>query len=218
MIKIILSIIFAGISIASFVFYTKPLYIEQQNIQTQLRRYENALAKARAASARMDLLASARNNIQNDLRDKLNVMVPVNAVDNIQLILDIEGIANKYNVLLKQVDISKSGVQETNSNKQNSLDINVGSTSNNLIKNLEVSFAVEASYNNFLNFLLDLEHNLRIVDIVELSIDAESRSTGADVFQSGLQDNAGDQQVKNIPTDKIYTFNIVLRTYWIEDK
>ncbi len=218
MIKIILSIIFAGISIASFVFYTKPLYAEQQNIQTQLKRYENALAKARAASARMDLLASARNNIQSDLRDKLDVMVPVNAVDNIQLILDIEGIANKYNVLLKQVDISKSGSQETNSDKQNSLDINVGSTSNDLVKSLEVSFAVEASYDNFLNFLLDLEHNLRIVDIVELSLDAEGRSTGADVFQSGLQDNTEDQQAQNMPTDKIYTFNIVLRTYWIEDK
>jgi len=112
MIKIILSIIFLGISVGSFVFYTKPVYIEQQDKKSQLARYDSALQKARAASNKMDSLVSARNNIPSELRDKLNVMVPVNAVDNIQLILDIEGIANKYNVLLKQVDISRSDLRK----------------------------------------------------------------------------------------------------------
>ena len=218
MIKIILSIVFAGISIATFVFYTKPLYAEQKTVMAKLERYDSALSKAKLASRKMDELTTLRNQIPQTAKDKLNVLMPVNAVDNIQLILDIEGIANKYNVVLKKVDISSKTAQ--NDNLENSIGFDIASANTELQKNLEVSFEMDATYDDFLNFLVDLEHSLRIVDIVSLSFDSKSvGSATSDVFESGLDDTGGVSNGNNTnPEAPRYTFQIALRTYWVDDK
>lgn len=218
MIKIILSVIFAGISIVTFIFYTKPLYAEQKLVAAQLDRYDAALSKANLASAKMDALTSLRNQIPQSEKDKLNVLMPVNAVDNIQLILDIEGIAKKYDVTLKKVDISYKANQ--GEEEENTIGFNMGPAGSDLQKNLEVSFEMDATYDDFLNFLVDLEHSMRIVDIVSLSFDSNSLdSASANVFDSGLQDSRVSQgEAAANKSARRYTFQVALRTYWVDVK
>ena len=104
---------------------------------------------------------------------------------------------------------------------ENSIGFDIGASNTELQKNLEVSFEMDATYDDFLNFLIDLEHSLRIVDIVSLSFDSKTvGSATSDVFESGLGDANGNQNDNDSanPEAPRYTFQIALRTYWVDDK
>ncbi len=219
MVKIILSIVFVGISIASFVFYIKPTYAHINTNKALLNNYDAALSKARQVQEKINELVAKRNEMSNDDLNRLSKMVPTN-VDNIQLILDIEGIAKQYNMKMQKVNISQAAKKKEEQNAQ--ARINVGVAQDDLLKSLELSFEVVSNYDEFIKFIVDLEHSLRIVDIVSLQVSAD-RQSYTDSFESGISDSSFANQ-GGIATDSIsskepiYTFSIVLKTYWVNNK
>lgn len=213
MTKLILATVFSIISILVFVFFTKPQYGTIREKQALLERINTEIENANKALSKFDALSQAYNSISQEEKQKLATMIPVNSVDNIQLILDIEGIANQYNVLLEKVDISRA-IRRNTTNKapKNKVGINVGASSKQLVNRLEIGFTVDATYDDFIRFLLDLEHSLRIVDLVELNFQTDTK--GQNTTQPVIQLNENN----NLPKDERYKFNMVLRTYWIDDK
>ena len=108
-------------------------------------------------------------------------MLPT-AVDNIRLILDISTIAGLHGMKLKNIKIS-SGPSSDEKNNPLVVDERKYGT-------IGIGFSVTSSYNEFLNFLNDLEHNLRVTDIVSLNIRPNKMG--------------------------IYDFTLDLKTYWMK--
>ncbi len=115
-------------------------------------------------------------------KDRLEEILPDN-VDNIHLIIDINNIAARHGLSLKNVQLGS--VSDAASSRTASA---VGA-SGDAIGSVSLGFTLSASYDDFLSFLQDLEHSLRVVDVEQIKFGASD---------TGLSD---------------YTLSI--RTYWL---
>jgi Tfp pilus assembly protein PilO len=185
--NIITPVILIIISIGSFFIYTDKVYRGEnsdasrtiQSLQTEDAEYQTALKNANKIKAKRQALVDRMNAISLDDMTKLEKLLP-NNIDNIQLIIDMNNIADKHNLTLKGAKLDKE--LKADSNKLGADD--------NLYSTVGISFSVTSSYENFQNFLKDLEKSLRLVDITDLSINAS-------------------------PTG-LYEYSVSLKTYWLK--
>lgn len=147
------------------------------DLKNELAKYQNiANSSNQIVAARNDLIAK-KNKITDTDQARLSKLLPSN-IDNIRLIIEINKIAQKRNLVLK--NISVGDVKTSNSIGQDTSAYGV----------LSMKFSVNSSYDNFLNFLSDLETNLRLLDITDISFN--STDTG------------------------FYDFNVSFNTYWLK--
>ncbi|KKW42874.1 MAG: hypothetical protein UY93_C0007G0003 [Parcubacteria group bacterium GW2011_GWA1_56_13] len=184
--RILLPSILIAAAIGLFVMYTNNAYQGPEGIkslQTQVSAFDEALNKAQDLKSSRDKLISKRNTFSEENVQKLERILPDN-VDNIRFVIDINGIAARRNLSLKNVALGT--VSDAKSGRSA---LAVGS-SGDPVGSAEISFALSATYDEFLSFLQDLEHSLRIVDIEKISF--KSSDTG----------------------DK-YEYALTVRTYWL---
>lgn len=180
--RFLFPIILVIAAIGLFVLYTNPTYQALKGSQATVAAYNDALDKSQELRALRDKLQSARNAFSPEDEQKLVRLLP-DQVDNIRLIIDINNIAARRGLAVSNValgEVSQSSAAATS--------LAVGPSSDP-IGSVSLGFSVTASYEDFLAFLQDLEHSLRILDVEKLSFD-------------GAQ---GDK----------YSFEIAIRTYWL---
>jgi len=194
MTKTILSIIFIGASIMLFVLYVRPTYDQVQNNRADVARFDEALAKTKEIQDLKSSLLTRYNLFAGDNLDRLQKMLP-DHVDNVRLVLDMDGIASRYGIRIQNV-----GVQETNKDSSDASGtiLNGGTSQNKPYQSLTLQFEVISTYDEFVLLMRDLESSLRIVDLVSLSVKPRS------------------EKIESLSTTQpIYTFGVSLRTYWL---
>jgi Tfp pilus assembly protein PilO len=180
--RLLLPIILTIAAIGLFVAWTNPTYQGLKATQTKVAAYDDALDKSQELKGLRDKLQSARNAFSPEDEQKLVRLIPDN-VDNIRLIIDINNIAARRGLSLSSVVL---GEVSNASTEQNALSIG---PSGDPLGSVSLGFSVVASYEDFLVFLQDIEHSLRILDVEKLSF----ASAGAGK----------------------YTFSLTIRTYWL---
>ncbi|PIT91031.1 hypothetical protein COU17_02555 [Candidatus Kaiserbacteria bacterium CG10_big_fil_rev_8_21_14_0_10_49_17] len=186
MIKVLTPILLVIATVGIFLGYINPAYAEIQALRADEEQFNQALERARELQSVRDALLSRYNTFAKDDIDRLEKLLP-DHIDNVRLILDIDGIASKYNMRTRNVTIS----QGNNSRSSSQNETAVVSVDTNPYGSVVIEFSVAATYEDFLRFLHDLESSLRVVDLVGLS------------FQS---DVSGD----------LYEFAVSLKTYWLK--
>ncbi len=186
--NLITPIILIIISIGAFFGYIDPNYRGEnlsngnrsiQNLQAEDDEYQKALNDAQAIRERRQSLMDKKGAMSLTDLEKLEKLLPDN-IDNIKLVIDIKNIAEKHNLTLKNIKLDTAVKSDSGQLGQD----------NSKYGTVGLSFSVTSSYDNFQNFLTDLEKSSRLVDIVDLSV------TGNDTG--------------------IYDFSIGLRTYWLK--
>ncbi len=188
----ILPIILIASSFAVFFGYIDPNYKNGVNtagsdyskadivfLKSELAKYDDILNSSTKIISQRDILIAKKNTITNDDTKRLEKLLPSN-IDNIRLILEISKIAEGRGLVAKNILVGDT--LKTTSDT-------IGET-NTPYGILSLKFTVNSSYNNFLNFLRDLEKNLRLLDITDISFNATD---------SGF-----------------YDFNVSLNTYWLK--
>lgn len=173
-------------AVGLFAMYTNNAYQGPggiKSLQAQVSAFDEALNKAQELKSNRDQLISKRNTFSTDNVQKLERILPDN-VDNIRFVIDINGIAARRNLSLKNVSLGT--VSDAKSGRSA---LSVGS-SGDPVGSAEISFALSATYDEFLAFLQDLEHSLRIVDIEKISLKSS---------------DIGDK----------YEYSLTIRTYWL---
>lgn len=158
-----------------------PLLSERRDLNTAL---ENS-NKLREASQE---LVDRYNELADSDKAGIDRLLP-DRVDNVQLVIDINSIADKYGMTIKNVKI-RTDEEVTTARTTTRAATTRRSTNSTAEKRAYISFTVTGNYNQLRNFLTDLARSLRLVDVTELSF------------------TAGDQD--------LYQFNVELRTYWLE--
>ncbi len=176
-------ILFAS-AIALFVLWTNPTYQGTKEIRAQVSSYNDALDKSQELRVTRDEKVAAFNTFEPEEKKRLESILPDN-VDNIHLIIDIDNIAARHGLALKDVSL---GTISDGTKTRSAL---VVGASGSAVGSVELGFSFSASYDDFLAFMEDLEHSLRVMDIEKIS------------FASG-----------DIKTDQ-YDFTLVVRTYWL---
>ena len=145
-------------------------------------QYSSALGSASQLIAGRDKIQNDYNKISQMDRDRLGKMIP-SVVDNIRLTIDMNQIAARHGLVLNGIGASLSspakGSQTSNSQSSSGLPV---------LDTVNISFSVSADFQQFMNFIQDLEANLRIMDITH--------------FNMTVGDNG------------MYTFAVSLKTYW----
>ncbi len=198
MLRFAFPVILIGIAIAGFFTFTSPLYKEITGIKSQVSAYDEALSNSKALEAERDKLTQKYNSIDPENLRKLETLLPDN-VDNIRLILEVEKIAAPYGMVLKDVKYDTTTKSETPIQGAAQAVAAAQEAARKDYGIWELEFSTSGSYANFLNFIRDLEQNLRIVDVSSIEFSSES-GTGA--------------AVSNLAS---YKYSFTVRTYWLKN-
>jgi len=162
--KFFLPIIFLIASGALFFMFIDPTYSDVKKLQQEKNLFDEALDNSKKLQQARDSLLSVYNSFSVSDLDRLEKMMP-NAVDNVRLLRDIDGIALKHGMVMNNVAVSfvgASGNQQIGAQEEP-------------IGMIDLSFTVSAPYRIFLNFMKDLEKSLRIIDVTNVSFSSSEK-------------------------------------------
>lgn len=192
MFKFILPIILIGLSITIFFTFTNPFYQDISLLRLESSAYNTALGNSKTLESERDKLTQKYNSIGGENLARLQKFLP-ESVDNIRLILEVERLAMPYGMALRDVKY-EANLQE---NPRTPGIITGGPVAEAVRKDYGIwnlEFSTEGSYDDLVNFVKDLENNLRIVDIAGVS------------FASG----------SGLSTTN-YKFSFKVKTYWLRN-
>lgn len=127
--------------------------------------YDNVIGRIKELNQQRDSLSTKYNNISRDDIDKLNKIIP-GKFDSTYFTNDLNSIASGHGMLVDGVVISNIDLVP---------DIN-GQPIEVTYKTISVKFKLSGTYDQFLNFLKDLESSLRLMDVVDLTARSDPKS------------------------------------------
>lgn len=161
-------IILIVVAIGLFFFVIDPQYSEIKKIQKEKEANDTMLSLSKDLQSKRDKLRTSFNNISANEKDQLRKILP-DTVDNVRLILDINNIAEKYGITIRNILVEGGDVEEEENTQISEV---VQSDLSNQVGTISLSFSVSTTYEVFTEFIKDLEEALRIVDIKSLTIEA----------------------------------------------
>lgn len=211
--KLISSILFLTASVLVFFFLIDPLYGDVKELRNNVSTYNSALNNSTDLQKTRDELVDAYKLISEKDREKLNHLLP-STINNIELILEIEKIANMHGMPVSDIRFDSSVGVKANSTDEKS----TGGTAGRVVAESDpanylpygifpISFTIEGKYGVFLDFLQDLENNLRIVDVKSISFN---------VPDAVSSDPLVDPKKKTLIDPSIYKYLLKVETYWLK--
>ncbi len=199
--KFIFSIILLILSGILFFTIVNPLYGDISNLKKDVAAYNVALDNSKELQKDQDNLVKTYQNINPDDRTRLEHFLP-NTVNNIKFILEIERIANSHNMPLKNIRFeAQDNTQSTKTTANGNTTIVTSSDPSAALPygSFPIEFTTEGDYPTFIQFLKDIESNLRLVDVQSVDFSVPQPDKG------------------NLTVDpNIYTFNLRIVTYWLK--
>ncbi len=167
------------LSVALFYSFVMPYYDKVNVLRDQSTKYKEILGNIVDLAQKRDDLEVKYANIPPEEVIRLEKVLPDN-VDTVNLAMNLDSIAAKYG-------ISINSIRAVEANDQAGFEI-VQSTAGPYAP-VSISFSFVASYQDFRNFIEDIEQSLRIIDIKNITFDTT---------ETGL-----------------YEFSISADTYWL---
>jgi hypothetical protein len=169
--------------------------------KTHIESYDSALTAANTFTTKEATLTTQSAAIPGDSINRLNTFLP-NGVDNIQLIIDLNGLAARSNMVLSNFSVgalppSARGATSPSAAPAAATPAATSPTpggsglvqSGNTVDSLDVSLSAVGTYQTFRVFLSAIESSLRPLDITSLTVH---------------QSNTG-----------VYTYDMTVRIYWL---
>lgn len=163
--KSVFPIILIVASLCLFFFYTNGEYQSIKGLQADIASYDIALGKSEQVLKKRGELEAKWKLFKTDDLNLLSKLLP-DHVDNVQLIMEINGIAEEHHMQISKIKIDQSIAGANN--------VALGPTTKPY-STLQVSFRTQSSYADFMVFMKALEKGLRLVDITDLSFRASEK-------------------------------------------
>jgi hypothetical protein len=150
-----------------FIFFINPEYDAIKALQVEIADYEKAFGKSNEVLKKRGELQAKYKQFTNADLESVKKLLP-DHIDNVQLILDINGIARlpEHNMLISKIKIEED---KTGSVGQIGPD-------NKPYSSILVSFKTKADYPKFISFIKSLEQSLRLVDITNLTFKVDPKN------------------------------------------
>ena len=202
--KIIFPLSCIIIAVVLFFAVIDPMYSDVRQLRADVATYNVALSNSTELQKTRDSLINVYKNVSREDKDKLEHLLP-SSINNIGLILEIEKIANLHGMPIGNIQFDVKNLQSKgNANAtggENSIVVAEGNPDQYLPYGIfPMEFEIEGRYDNFLLFLKDLELNLRVVDIQNVSFKVPANS----VIQGGTAD------------PNVYSYTLKVNTYWLK--
>lgn len=167
--RALLPLILIILSVTGFFMWVNPHVENIKVLKTQMIESDSAMTSLKQLESAKLRLQNAESNFAKADTDKLQKLLPDN-IDNIRLLLDIQGIASHYGVSIQDISVADQGQKTTAPSAQA-----IG-PSNKQYGQMALSFSIGMSYENLMLFLKDLEKDLRLVEIKSISFAADNKN------------------------------------------
>jgi hypothetical protein len=164
MIKALYPIVLIIAAIGLFWVYTNPAYSNAQTVKAQVAQYDNALSKSKELQKLRDSLSARYASFSTDDLNRLHLLLP-DTVDNIQLVFNIDTIASRYGMVIRDLKLNAPTAPGGDSFDPSANDIH----------SVDLSFSVSTDYPTFLKFVKDLQDSLRIIDITAINFNVPDK-------------------------------------------
>ena len=187
----ITTVILIVLAVGVYLTYTSPQWKKVQAVRTVNAEYAKAINNAEELIKTRDGVLAKYNSLSPVDKDRLNKMLPT-AVDNVRLIIDLNNIAQRRGMTLEDIQ-----TETRDSSADVNLNIGLATASqpniaNPILDTVKITFKVTGAYQQFVDFIKDVESSLRIIDLANLKL-----TTG---------DSANT-----------YTYNVTMTTYWLNE-
>lgn len=154
------SIVLLLLSIGLFYTFTKDQYKEVKQLSALAGEYKDVLENVSRIVELRDNLLSTYSAIPKTEIERLNKVLP-DHVDTVRLALDLDGMASRYGISIKNIQALAQGSESSNA-------IILPERASAYDK-VTVSFSFISNYENFMRLLADIEKSLRIMDVKTVS-------------------------------------------------
>lgn len=155
-------------SVGVVMMYTMPTYEKVKKLQQEESHVSQTLGNASKLKEIIEDLKRQYDNFPVETREKLAKMLP-DVVEPIDVIVEVNSIADNRVI----VSDAKASNEEVESNPELFV--------YKPYSTIKATYDVSADYSRLLDFIHDLEHNLRLTDISKLDITADDGSGFIDV-------------------------------------
>lgn len=160
--------------------FVMPTYGDIKLLNEQNKKYEESMDSISLIDNKIAELTTRINNLDPEVKEKIDIMLP-SSFDFVKLVSDIDVVARQNGITINNIR-----AQEKNMNPNTA---EGGALVAENYNSATIGFSFVSNYNNFLNFINELETSLRIMDV---------RSV----------------QIKSA-TGSIYEFSVLYETYWL---
>ncbi len=176
-----ITVLFLG-ALAIFFVPARSAFDSTAPEKAKIADLQSALDNAEKIDAEREKLQAKYTSFTKDDIDKLNKLLP-STVDSVRLVIDINTIASRQGLVLTNVTILP---------RQNvSAGTAVVGPVSDLFEAIQVDFTVTGDYPSFKNFLNDLAHSVRILDVEKIA------------FASTKEGQ--------------YSYTLSIKTYWLKN-
>jgi Tfp pilus assembly protein PilO len=178
-------IILILIAIGLFYTFIDPQYNKVKELRSEANQFDAMLKDVSQIATMRDALMVQYRGIPKEEMEKLEKALPDNS-DIVRLALDLDSIASNYGISIKKIEVGEKAVNDVSA-----IIIQQPSSAPTYQKET-VSFNFVASYDDFRQFVSDMEKSLRIIDIENVE------------FQVGETES------------NLYDYKLTIATYWLK--
>lgn len=178
------SLILIMISVGLFYTFIDPQYQKVKEARAEAGEFKEMLKNVSEIARTREDLEVKHREIPKEEIEKLEKVLPDNS-DIVKLALDLDAIASNYGIAIKKIQVGEKEVDDTATFIEQP-------TAAATYERETVSFGFVTSYDNFKNFVNDIEKSLRIIDIQSAS------------FQVGEEGS------------NLYEYKLTIGTYWLK--
>ncbi len=157
------AIILLLLSFGLFYTFTNAQYQDVKGLYALANQYQNVLQNASLIVGLRDRLLVTYETLPRADIDRVNKVLPDN-IDTVRLALDLDGMASRYGVSIKNVQTTTGAGADAN--------LIVLPEHAGVYERATVSFSFVSTYENFMRLLADLEKSLRVMDIKSIAFEA----------------------------------------------
>lgn len=188
MFRTIFAILIIIAAVLGIVLVAVPQYQSTQDLRNDIAELEEALQKAAELRQARETLLAKRNAFQPQDLQKLEELLP-SSVDNVKLVsIDLDRLSQKHGLVLRDVSVQEA--QDVVSDP---------SQATNPLGTVRINFSTQGSYGDFLSFISDIEHSLRIIDVEAINF---------------VRQEQFDRNGQEVISD-FYEFQVTIATYWL---
>jgi len=159
--KFALPIIVIGICAGTYFMYINPTVSDVKDLSQKKSSYNQVLAGSKEVAAKRDDVFTDYNNISLNDINKLDKIVP-EIFNSVLFANDINAMASRNSLVVEEFVVDPQRTEDR--------DAMINQGENNLYKTTIITFRLVGQYRQFIDFLTELESNLRLVDVVGLTI------------------------------------------------
>lgn len=169
MIRTVSPFIIAVVAIALFFLFTKDEIGEIEVLKAEEILFDDALAQVREIDRLKERLESNYNNLSQENLARLERLL-ANTYDPVRLVYDISNIALGYGKKINRVEVSRLGLSSGGESAEEETELELTA--------IDVSFSIDATYNELLNFIRELEQSLGLINVKKIDFVIEEASPG----------------------------------------